>query len=378
MCAWIIRALMFRKVLLLLSLSTIAFSAEARRRAVTPPANKPPCSMITGTASVTFTRNEGVTLARSTASAKPLTYTYGVATLLDEDHTVMAWSGNDLLISTDGGCSWRVEATIAGVDFPPTLTPAKGGRLYAWSDNRQFLVRYDARGAQKLKAPTAFAGLTPDANDADRVRAAGTNGSLWETTDGGDTWSRFGNPVPSMMVYRVAFDPNDLDHIVAGTSSNGAFVTRDAGRTWTRASGIAKGTANVFQVLFSTADPNRVWAMGLDYAQMNEPSHGRHIYLSDDGGVTYRPVVDESAGVKLINGPTMAAHPLDRDVVYFVFGTFYQGYGTDLFRYDASSNELTMTHNDHDGVNAIAFSRANPKVMYLGVENHEGDGGDTH
>ena len=42
------------------------------------------------------------------------------------------------------GCSWRVAATIPGSDFPPAITPAPGGRAYAWSENRTFLDRYDA------------------------------------------------------------------------------------------------------------------------------------------------------------------------------------------------------------------------------------------
>jgi hypothetical protein len=369
---------MFRKAVLLFCFSTIAFSADARRRAVTPAVHYPQCGMVTGTAAVTFTRNDGLTLAQSTQSAQPLTYTYGVATLLDEADTVVAWNRDDLLISTDGGCSWRVAATIPGSDFPPTLTPARGGRVYAWSDNREFLVRYDARGAKALRAPTAFSGLTPDATNADRVRAAGTDGSLWETLDGGESWSRLGGSIGAPLTYRVAFNPNDLDHIVAGTLVQGALFTHDAGRTWTRATGIAPATANVFQVLFSPADPNRVWAMGINDAEGNEPSRGRHIYLSDDGGATYRPVVDEAPGVKLINGPTMAAHPTSRDVLYFTFGTHFYDYGTDLFRYDAASNALTMTHNAHDGINAIAFSRTKPNVMYLGVEEFQGGDGDTH
>lgn len=95
------------------------------------------------------------------------------------------------------------------------------------------------------------------------------------------------------------------------------------------------------------------------------------VWESDDGGATYRPVVDEAPGVKLINGPILAPHPTIRDLLYFVFGTHIFRYGTDVFRYDAASRSLTMQHNDQHDVNAIAFSRKDANVMYLGLEKIE-------
>ena len=62
---------------------------------------------------------------------------------------------------------------------------------------------------------------------------------------------------------------------------------------------------------------------------------------------------------------------IDGDRVY-LFGTFFQGYGTDLFRYDASTATLTKTHNDYDGIDAIAFSPVRPNLMYLGLEVERG------
>lgn len=342
-------------------------AAAARRRPSHVPVYYPQCAMVTGTAAVTFTRDEGRTLAPSSESMRPIAYTWGVAAL-DEPDTLLAWHDSDLLLSTDGGCSWRVAAHIEGWDFPPTLTAAKGGRAYAWSENRSFLYRYDARGAVKLKQPVDFMGVGVDPNDGDRLRAGGSDGTIWESVDAGVTWTKIGELTGAIGYYRFAFDPADLDHIVAGTVVNGAFVSRDGGKNWTRSTGIAARAANVFNVVFSPVDSNRVWAMGLDLDNTEHPAHhGRHIYVSEDGGNAWRAVVDESPGVKLINGPIMAAHPTNRDVVYFIFGTHFQGYGTDVFRYDLQSG-LSVTHNDHDGVNAIAFSRRDPRVMYLGLE----------
>lgn len=345
-------------VVLLLLVSTVPVFAS-RRRAATPRESHPPCSMVTGTAGVTFTRNEGRTLAPSTAPRRPLAYTYGLAAMLDEPHTLMAWHGNDLLISKDDGCSWRVEATFDDWDFPPSLTPARGGRMYAWSDNRAYLVRYDSRGAKKLKQPVDFIGFAADANNGERLRAGGTDGSLWESEDAGETWSPLGRLTTPVMVYRFAFDPMNLDHVVAGTVTEGAFVSHDGGRNWSKSSGIDR--ANIFNLVFS--DANRVWAQGIDLV-----TGGRHIFASDDAGTSYRIVVTEEAGVELVNGAVMAAHPTNRNVLYFVFGTHIFDYGTDLFRYDDLTKTLTVTHSNHDDINAIAFSRTDPSVMYLGVE----------
>lgn len=112
---------------------------------------------------------------------------------------------------------------------------------------------------------------------------------------------------------------------------------------------------------------------GLDNAELddNVASGGRHVFRSTDGGLTYVPVVDASAAVTIVNGPTMAAHPRDANIFYFVFGTHFQGYGTDLFRYDAATRSLSIAHNDYDEINAIAFSLAEPAVMYLGLTSEQ-------
>lgn len=326
--------------------------------------------MVTGSSAVTFTRNDGFTLAPFAVPPQPIAYTYGLASMIDEADTLVAWLNDDLLISDNAGCSWRVAATVEGADFPPKLEPARGGRVYAWSENRLFFVRYDARGAMKLRQPIEFVGLAADAANADRLRAGGSDGTLWESVDAGETWAQLGTKIDAALVYRYAFDPHDLDHIAVGTVTNGAFLSRDGGRNWTHVTGFGNSGANVFHLVFSPVDGNRVWAFGIDLEQSNtgHASHGRHIYQSDDGGSTFREVVDETPGVKLINGPTMAPHPTDRDVLYFIFGTHFQAYGTDLFRYNAASSQLTMTHSDLDDVNAIAFSRKTPSVMYLGIE----------
>lgn len=362
-----------KRPLLIAFVLLCAASADAApiRRAVAVPPPFPPCAMITGTPAVTFTRDQGATLA---PTAEPLTgtgYTYGLA-VLDAPGSLLAWHKNDLIASSDHGCSWRVIATFTDIEFPPRIEPAKGGRAYAWSDNRSFLVRYDARGAVKLKQPVAFVGFGVNKDSADIIRGAGADGSIWQSIDAGESWERIGGlrgDVDPIIYYRFAFDPADLDHIVAGTTIAGAYYTFDGGRNWRR-SALGSGMSNVFNLVISPADAQVVWAMALDLVENDAalPSQGRHIYRSTDGGATFKPVVDQSPSVTLINGPVMAAHPTNPAVLYFVFGTYFQNYGTDLYRYDAASGMLTTTHNGYDGIDAIAFSRSQPNLMYLGLE----------
>ncbi|HYR28274.1 MAG TPA: dispase autolysis-inducing protein, partial [Thermoanaerobaculia bacterium] len=237
-----------------------------------------------------------------------------------------------------------------------------GGRMYVWSDNRRFLMRYDSRGLRTLKPPADFVGLGVDASNGEHLRAAGNDGSIWESTDGGESFTQIGAlTADPALFYRFAFDPQNLDHILGGTIITGAHVSRDGGNTWTRAEGLGRST-NAFEIAISPADGSRVWVEGLDMSESR-----RHIWVSDDGGTTFTAVVDEAPGIELVNGNLLAPHPTNKEVLYFVFGTHIFAYGTDLFRYDHAARSLTVTHNDHDDVNAIAFSRRDPNLMYLGI-----------
>ncbi len=324
---------------------------------------------------MTFTRDGGETLAPVAEALSGIGYTYGLAAL-DTPGVLLAWHKRDLITSTDHGCSWRLVASFDDFDFPPRIEAAKGGRAYAWSDNRSFLLRYDSKGATRLTQPVAFVGLGVDRANADHIRGGGADGAIWDSVDGGATWSEIGRlrgDIDPIIYYRFAFDPADLDHIVAGTMVAGAYYSFDGGRNWRRAS-LGTGRANVFNLVISPADEKTVWAMGLDLVEndANVPSEGRHIYRSEDRGATFHAVVDQSPSVVLINGPIMAAHPTLPGVLYFVFGTYFQNYGTDLYRYDHSRHALTTTHNGYDGINAIAFSPSRPNLMYLGLAVERG------
>ena len=353
-----------RLTLTLMMLAALHVTADGtRRRSVAFPASFPPCSMVTGTPAVTFTRDNGATLTPTAERLSGIGYTYGLA-VLDTPLKLIAWHKSDLLISNDGGCSWRTIATFNDFDFPPKITAAKDGHAYAWSDNRSFLVRYDGLTAVKVKQPVDFVGLGVDRIDASHVRAGGSDGSIRETRNGGDTWSQTGNLRGSTIFYRFAFDPANLDHIIAGTANTGALFSVDGGRTWVRS---RIDGDNIFEIVVSPADANVVWAQGIDFAD-----ELRHIYRSTDGGATFSVAVTESADVHMVNGSLLAAHPTNPDILYFVFGTYFQGYGTDLYRYDAARRVLTRAHNGADGIDAIAFSPANPTLLYLGLETVRG------
>src|SRR5512138_650025 len=113
-------------LLVVVLVASVSDAASIRRAAIVPPAF-PPCAMITGTPAVTFTRDNGATLTPTSDQLSGIGYTYGLAAL-DTPATLMAWYRNDLLVSEDHGCSWRVVASFNddAPDFPPTLTPAKG------------------------------------------------------------------------------------------------------------------------------------------------------------------------------------------------------------------------------------------------------------
>ncbi|MFO0725979.1 MAG: dispase autolysis-inducing protein [Myxococcota bacterium] len=346
----------------------------------TPSWARPRCAAVSGSSAVTFTFDEGRTLAGIPAPLTGTVYTYGLVAL-DTPNTLLAVHGSDVLTSTDAGCSWRSIGTVVA-DFPPTLVAARGGRAYGYSDNRDTLFRIDGTTITLLTSPTTnIKGLAVDPQNPDRIRIATDNGVVMESTTAGvGRFQTIGvEPFPGNgLVYQLSFDPRDLDHVVAGAASEGAKVSFDGGRNWTAASvrtttQTADRGTNIFSLKFSPVSGDVVWIEGIDLGEnlANYPSEGRHIWRSVDGGRSFQAVVEKDATVSLTNGVLMAPHPREPNILYFEFGTYFGGYGTDIFRYDASSRSLSLTHNAYDDVGAIAFMPGDPAVMYFGLVNEE-------
>lgn len=324
--------------------------------------------------SMSFTRDEGATW---TPGFVPAVNSPGNGLAVVQDNPDELWAQVDSAFwhSTDGGCTW-VDAGVDVFDDFFKLVPAPDGVIYGYNDNRSQFVRI-ADGDVEITeansiatiADVAMVGFGVDPHDSDHVFLASSDVRVFESKDAGATWTLFDHVTMNGAngVYRVVWDPTDSSHVIAGTVSGGAYVSEDSGATWARASGISLGNANIFSVAISPVDGDVVWVEGIDIAEMDGGANteGRHIWQSTDGGTTYTPVVDKSAEVTLYNGNLMVPHPTDANVVYFVFGTYFAGYGTDVFRYDATTDALTVEHsNDFHDLGALAFRPGDASVMY--------------
>jgi hypothetical protein len=363
---------MRRIILLFLTGHLLLFSqagADDRRHLVRPRSpDTPPCAEIEGAGGVGFSADEGEVLVMPRNRPLGVSYTFGLAVISDSE--LVAVQNTTVLRSFDRGCTWSVQGSLPVGTFPPRLTAAVDGVVYAWSDNRSDLYRIERDAIIKLTSRIeSIVGAAVDAHDSTHVRIASSGGSMMTSRDSGATWMYSGSLPPFDRYYRIAFDPKDFDHAIGGMTESGAYVTTDGGATFSHCSGLsdAGGNVNVFNVVISPVDSSVVWLMGLNIDQSNGDWRGRHIFLSNDGGRSFRSVIDASPEVTLINGPLMTPHPADRNVLFFVFGAAYGGYGTDLWRYDTVDGTLELRHHPIDGIDSIEFA-PHGSVMYFGIE----------
>ncbi|MCA9673235.1 MAG: hypothetical protein KC503_46920 [Myxococcales bacterium] len=326
------------------------------------PWTTPTCTQITGMAGVTFSSDEGQTLTPTAGMLSGVAYTMGIVALA-RGNTLVAQHGDALWRSVDSGCTWRELGKSGLLELA-----ASGDVTYGWGDNRDELWRIDGSTPTKLTSPTPnIHGLGVDRQNPKRLRIGADGGVIYESTDGGASFSQLlikKGDVPSVLNYRVAFDPADLDHLAYGVANDGLIVSSDGGKSWTKATGLTTSArANIFSVAFSPAQSNVVWAMGLDPTELNAK---RKIFRSIDGGKTFVKVVDEAGTIPMSNGTELWPHPQNPDLLYFAHGSKFSG--ARLMRYDHSSGMVTSTTNTFHGIDALAFNPSNPSLLYIGLD----------
>jgi photosystem II stability/assembly factor-like uncharacterized protein len=175
------------------------------------------------------------------------------------------WKGSaerGIYRSTDGGATWALvlagtNATSGASDL--SMDPANPRILYAafWDHQRMPWM----------------------------VRSGGPGSGIWKSTDGGDSWTRLTEGLPSLMgKVGVAVSPANPDRlfaIVEAEPGGGLYRSDDAGKSWRLQSGDRLIQTRSWYYMKVTADPANadvVWVM-------NAP-----VLKSIDGGRTFAAV----------------------------------------------------------------------------------------
>lgn len=333
----------------------------------------PQCGVVKGDGAISFTRDDGRTITATNARPKPLQYVFDVVPTPEANGLLGVDSRGTLQTSADAGCSWAAFGQVTGLDVP--RLSAGAGEAYVWDQNGTALYRVDGRKVTALPPVTGtgagVAALAVDRLFPQHVRVVLSDGTVRDSYDRGRSFHTTGRPPRAdLFVYSASIDSGNLNHITVGTMVDGVYTTWLGGWQWAKAKlGKPGESVNAFSVAVSPANPLVVWAQGINLAENNagSPSEGRHVYRSTDGGATFRVAVDHVPGeVTLVNGALLAPSPADANVVYFVYGTSWAAYGTDLFRFDARHGRLSVQHNDYDGIKSISFNPRDSRVMYLG------------
>lgn len=327
----------------------------------------PPCEH--ASTFVTWTRDDGATLAPVDVGPTTNTYTLGIAVITDDSNVLWAEHGGTVWESNDVGCTWTDRGTVSGTGY--RMYAAESGLVWGYQENGTSILRIAGETVDDLPFGESILGMGTDPTGPDHVRI-GTASALWETTDRGDHWTMIASLPDGSYAYTWAFDPTDIDRIAVGLMVDGIRTTHDGGQSWTKAGGF-DDASNVFTVAWSPADTDVVWAEGLDIVESdaNVPSGGRHVWRSTDGAASFDPVVDQSVDVTLSNGVPMTPDAVDADVVRFTWGSSFQGEGTHVYRYDHATGQVVDHHNPWHRVTAMTHSPADPSLIYFAIVHEE-------
>ncbi len=229
-----------------------------------------------------------------------------------------AW-GDGVYRSLDGGGTWEnvgLKATrhIARIVTDPadsaTVYVAAMGKLWGQNPERGVFKTTDAgktwTQVMKVDARTGCVDLVMDPRDSKTLYAAfyarerrafsytagGETGGIFKTTDGGTTWTKCTQGLPSrtgrigLDVYRanprivfavVESDSGGAISVFDGYSkAGGVFRSDDAGAHWTRLAPYAPRAFYFSQIRVAPDDSSKVYVAGFD------------LIASDDAGATFR------------------------------------------------------------------------------------------
>lgn len=212
--------------------------------------------------------------------------------------------------------------------------------------------------------------------------AAGSGG-VWKTGNAGVTWTPIFDEQPSYSIGEITLDPRNPEVVWVGTGENvsgrhvgwgdGVYRSRDGGKTWQRMG--LSGSQHIGRILVHPANSSVVLvaAEGPLWSAGGE----RGVYRSEDGGVTWKPVlqIDENTGVTDLefdpSNPEVvyaAAYQRRRHVAGFLSGGPKSGLWKSSDNGRTWRQVTTGLPKGDMGKIGLAVTPADPSLVYATIE----------
>ncbi|HZY58343.1 MAG TPA: hypothetical protein VFE56_01190, partial [Candidatus Binataceae bacterium] len=303
-----------------------------------------------------------------------------------------SYYGQGIFKSSDHGASW---AQITGGTGSP----------FVHSSFRRIAV--DDRTPPHIFAAVTYASSNSRA-DASFVESNVNNDGLWRSTDGGTTWIQVGNstlpggrasfngctvfgnsdPCPGM---DVVVDPNNHDQVYASINFVNVFNSTDGGTTWSEATfpGIKTGTVNEIgraALAVTSAGPGKPATVYASVGRFGGDFY-RGFFSSSDSGTTWAqqptPTVVLGTGTETttLDGDgtgvgrygqsaydqTVTVVPGKPQTVYFGgVGPYVSSDGGGTWNFIAGSATNKTVQETHADQQASAIDPFNPNKLYIG------------
>jgi photosystem II stability/assembly factor-like uncharacterized protein len=208
------------------------------------------------------------------------------------------------------------------------------------------------------------------------------NGGVWKTTDAGRTWASVFDEQPTQSIGALVVAPSNASVLYAGSGEglqrpdlsigDGVYKSTDAGATW-RHLGL-RDAQQIAAIAVDPRDANRLFVASLGHPYGANPERG--IFLSTDGGETFRPVLRKDDNV---GGNDVDIDPSNPMVVYANLWESRQGpwenaawlgNGGGLFKStDGGATWKQLTNGLPEGVNQVnlAIAPGNSNRLYAMV-----------
>jgi len=176
-------------------------------------------------------------------------------------------------------------------------------------------------------------------SDANLYFAAGADGGVWRTTDGGVTWTPLTDHMPTSAIGALAIDPSDENVIYAGTGEAnyanhsryglGLYKSTDGGDTWVQLAEETFGGRCFSRIIVHPTNPQVLYASITRAGGFPELAAAKGhpgatgplgVFRSDDGGLTWTHL---SNGLPDLCATDLALDPVDPNILYAAIGRIF-------------------------------------------------------